>query len=327
MKRKLGVVMDPIGSINRTKDSTYKMLLEAEKRNFEIFYMEQSSLFIRDGVCFASAQRLTFDPSLNPPKSHQLAEAQNNWYQLSQTEVINLGTLDVVLMRKDPPFDMEYIYTTHQLDLAERDGCLVVNAPGTLRNTNEKLLTQHFTECCAPTLVTRTIAPIKNFLEEHQDIIVKPLDGMGGASIFRLQQGDPNTNVILETITQHQKETVMAQKYIPEITEGDKRILLVDGEPVPYALARIPAQGESRGNLAAGGTGRAQPLTDRDRWIAEQIAPFCKDNGLLFVGLDVIGDYVTEINVTSPTCVQEIDNAYGTNIAGDLFDAIEKRLK
>jgi glutathione synthase len=249
------------------------------------------------------------------------------WFERSDRQPLPLATLDVVLMRKDPPVDMEYLYTTHLLERAEAEGVLVVNRPAALRNAGEKLYTAWFSSCCPPTLVSRQIHRLKNFLVEFGDIVVKPLNGMGGASVFRVRHDDPNLNVILETITENGRRSTMAQRYIPEITQGDKRILLVDGEPFPYALARIPAPGESRGNLAAGGTGRGIELTERDRWICAQLSPALREMGLLFVGLDVIGDYLTEINITSPTCIRELDTLYNADIAGQLMDAIELRLE
>jgi glutathione synthase len=230
-------------------------------------------------------------------------------------------------MRKDPPVDLEFFYSTFLLERAEAHGALIVNRPGAVRNANEKLYTAWFPDCCPPTRVSRDMKLLKEFLEEHNDIIVKPLNGMGGASVFRVQQGDPNVNVILETITDNGKTTAMAQRYIPEITEGDKRILMIDGKPFPHALARIPASGETRGNLAAGGSGKGVDLSERDRWICEQVGPALREQGLLFVGIDVIGDYLTEINVTSPTCIRELDSIYQADIAGELMDAIEKQLK
>jgi glutathione synthase len=234
--------------------------------------------------------------------------------------------MDVILMRKDPPFDMEYIYSTYLLDIAQEAGVLVINHPQSVRDANEKLFTAWFPQCCPPTLVTRRKEWIKAFHQEQGDIILKPLDGMGGASIFKIAEGDPNFSVIVETLSHHGQQSVMAQRYLPDIVHGDKRILMIDGEPVPYALARIPAQGETRGNLAAGGRGEGRPLTDRDRWICEQVGPTLREKGLIFVGLDVIGDYLTEINVTSPTCIRELDKQFGLNIASDLLDAIDKRL-
>ncbi|MGR9105748.1 MAG: glutathione synthase [Gammaproteobacteria bacterium] len=311
MSVKLGIVMDPIGGINIKKDSSFAMLLEACARGWEIRYMELNDLYLRDGQTFARTRSL------------QVERNAQSWYRFGAEGDESLQNLDVILMRKDPPFDQEYIYATYLLEIAEAKGTLVVNKPQSLRDANEKLYTAWFTECCAPTLVAREAHRFKHFLEEHGEIVLKPLDGMGGRSIFHIRQGDPNLNVILETMTRDGRRFIMAQRYLPEIRDGDKRILLVDGEPVPYALARIPALGESRGNLAAGGRAEGRPLSERDFWLARRIGPVLKEKGLIFVGLDVIGDYVTEINVTSPTCIQELDGLFGLNIGGQLLDCIE----
>ncbi len=315
MSKKLGVVMDPIGAINFHKDSTLAMLLAADKRGWQLYYMEQGDLFLQDSRCHARLSPL------------QVRTDENDWFSLSETVTVPLDELDVVLMRKDPPVNMEFIYTTFLLERAEAHGTLVVNRPRAIRNASEKLYTAWFPECCPPTRVSRDIQILKEFLAEHGDIIVKPLDGMGGASVFRVQQQDPNLNVILETITGNGTISAMAQRYIPEITAGDKRILMIDGEPFPHALARIPASGETRGNLAAGGRGEGVDLSKRDRWICAQIGPALREQGLLFVGLDVIGDYLTEINVTSPTCIRELDKLYNADIADQLMDAIDTRLQ
>ena len=315
MKIKLGVVMDPIGAIHFHKDTTLAMLLAAQARDWELYYMEQPDLFLQDGRCYARSGRLS------------VKNDEKNWFSLSDPQTAPLDELDVVLMRKDPPVDLEFFYSTFLLERAEAHGALIVNRPGAVRNANEKLYTAWFPDCCPPMRVSRDMKLLKEFLEEHHDIIVKPLNGMGGASIFRVQQGDPNVNVILETITGNGTTTAMAQRYIPEITEGDKRILMIDGKPFPHALARIPASGETRGNLAAGGSGKGVDLSERDRWICEQVGPALREQGLLFVGIDVIGDYLTEINVTSPTCIRELDSIYQADIAGDLMDAIENQLK
>ena len=314
MTIKLGVVMDPIESIHVYKDSTLAMLLSAQSRGWELYYMEQGDLFLRDSRCHACMSRLT------------VRDDTQQWFERIDREFLPLATLDVVLMRKDPPVDLEYLYTTFLLERAEAEGVLIVNRPAALRNAGEKLYTAWFSSCCPPTLVSRDMHRLKVFLEEFRDIVVKPLNGMGGASVFRVRHDDPNLNVILETITDNGRRTAMAQRFIPEITEGDKRILLVDGEPFPYALARIPAPGELRGNLAAGGTGKGVELTARDRWICTQLGAALREMGLLFVGLDVIGDYLTEINITSPTCIRELDTLYKADIAGDLMAAIEARL-
>lgn len=314
MDKSLGVVMDPISSINYKKDTTLALLLAAQRRGYKLFYMEQQHLFLENGNPRAEVRPL------------KVMENPFKWYELKESSSIPLEELDAVLMRKDPPFDAEFIYSTYILEAAERRGTLIVNKPQSLRDCNEKVFATEFPECTPPLLVSRDERRLKKFLAEHLDVVFKPLDGMGGTSIFRVTQDDQNLNVILETLTKNGTETIMAQKYLPEITTGDKRILVVDGTVIPYCLARIPADGEFRGNLAAGGQGLVQPLSDRDRWIAEQIAPILKEKGLIFVGLDVIGDYLTEINVTSPTCVREIDNAEGTGIGELLLDAIDARL-
>jgi len=315
MTIKLGVVMDPIAAINPKKDSTLAMLLAAQKRGWELYYMRQQDLSLRDGHVQADMHRV------------EVCDDLQHWYSLDEATHTRLTELEVILMRKDPPLDMQYIHTTYLLELAEAAGVLVVNKPQTLRDANEKLFTAWFPQCCPPTLVSRDMAQLRSFLAEHGDIIIKPLEGMGGVSIFRLQVGDPNVSVALETLTHNGAQFIMAQRYIPEISRGDKRILLVDGEPVPYALARIPASGETRGNLAAGGRGEGVALSERDRWICQQVGPTLKQKGLLFIGLDVIGDYLTEINVTSPTCIRELDNQFGLDIAGELMDCIAAKLK
>ncbi len=311
---KLGILMDPIGSINIKKDSSFAMLLAAQRRGWPLFYMEQQDLVLRDGEAFAHLRTL------------QVKNDPNGWFELGEPELTALGELDVLLMRKDPPVDMEFMATTYFLDRVQAAGTLVVNHPASLRDVSEKLFTAWFPQCCPPTLVARDRRQFLDFIDEQGDIIVKPLFGMGGASIFHIKAGDNNTNVILETLTRHGQQFAMAQRFIPEISAGDKRILLVNGQPVPYALARIPAQGEARGNLAAGGRGEGVPLSDRDRWICEQVAPVLLDKGIYFAGLDVIGDYLTEINVTSPTCIRELDKLYDLDIAGDLMDALASHI-
>lgn len=316
MPIRLGIVMDPIGSINVKKDSSFAMLLAAQARGWRLFYMELGDLWLRDGEGYGHAKPLA------------VHDDPNDWFTfLEEGTGIALRALDVLLMRKDPPFDMEYVYATYLLERAEAVGVLVVNRPQSLRDVNEKLHTAWFPQCCVPTLVTRREGDLRGFLHEHGDIIIKPLDRMGGASVFRVRRGDPNVSVIIETMTKYQSHFVMAQRFIPEIRDGDKRILLIDGEPVPYALARVPPAGETRGNLAAGGRGVGVALTARDRWICTQMGPTLRDKGLLMVGLDVIGDYLTEINVTSPTCIRELDRLYALDIAGQLMDAIEARLR
>jgi len=314
MPHKIAILMDPISKINIAKDSSFAMLIEAQKRHHQLFYLEQSDLKLENGRVYARIAAL------------QVFQDAKRWYHLEAAKWQALDELDVLLMRKDPPFDMEFIYSTYLLEIAQSKGLMVVNDPKSLRDHNEKLFTAQFPECCTDVLVTRLDSEIRQFLALHKDIILKPLDGMGGSSIFRVKQNDPNIGVIIETLTAWQSQMIMAQKFIPEITNGDKRVLMVDGEPIPYCLARIPAKGETRGNLAAGGSGEARPLTERDYWIAKQIGPTLKAKGLIFVGIDIIGDYITEINVTSPTCIKEIDAAYDTNIAGVLWDAIERRL-
>jgi glutathione synthase len=314
MSHRLGIIMDPIEGINIKKDSSFAMLLEAQRRGWEITYMLLDELQLRQDRVQAKAQSLSvFD---NPQQ----------WFELGSEEIIDLANLDVVLMRKDPPFNMEYIYATYLLELASQQGVLIVNQADSLRDCNEKLYTAWFPQCCAPTLVSRKLNAFNDFLAEQQHIVVKPLDGMGGKSIFTVHAQDPNRNVVFETLTDHEQRFAMAQRYIPEIREGDKRILLIDGKPVPYALARIPSDQDSRGNLAAGATAKGIELSERDQWICQQVGPDLRDRGLLFVGLDVIGDYLTEINVTSPTCIRELDAIYQLNISGDLFDAIESKL-
>jgi glutathione synthase len=315
MTIKLGVVMDPIATITIKKDTTFAMLLAAQARGWELHYFEQADLYARGDQAFGRSRLLA------------VRDDKNGWFAFHGERELPLAELDVILMRKDPPFDMEYIYTTYLLELAEAAGSLVVNKPRSLRDANEKVFALRFPHCCPPTLVSREPARLKAFLGEHDDIVVKPLDGMGGASVFRLRRDDPNLNVILETLTAHGRRLSMAQRYIPEVAAGDKRILLIDGEPVPYALARIPQAGETRANLAAGGRGEGVPLGGRDRWICAQVAPTLRDMGLLFVGLDVIGDYLTEINVTSPTCARELDVQFGLDIGGELMAAIEQRLR
>ncbi|TDF34428.1 glutathione synthase [Alteromonadaceae bacterium M269] len=314
MAIKLGIVMDPIQSINIKKDTSFAMLLQAQARGYDIFYMELGDLYFDQGRPMAQMRPLSVqaDP--------------NDWFTFGDIETNFLGDLDVLLMRKDPPVDNEFIYATHMFDLAEQAGTLVVNKAQSLRDFNEKLFTSWFPELIPATLVTSKESLIREFQQKHGDIICKPLDGMGGTSIFRVKPDGNNLGVIIETLTKYGSQYAMFQQYMPEIKDGDKRILIVDGEVVPYCLARLPTKGETRGNLAAGGTGRAQPISESDRAIAEQIAPKLVEHGLIFVGLDVIGDKVTEINVTSPTCVREIEAAYDVDIIGMLFNAIEKRL-
>ena len=309
------VVMDPIGSITIAKDSTFAMLLEAQRRGYRLHYVLPGGLSMRNGEAIARLAPLI------------VREDPADWYELGQPSQRALVFGDVVLMRTDPPVDADYIHDTQILGFAQRQGALVVNDPQGLRDFNEKLAALQFPQCCPPTLVSRNAAALKAFVAEHGDAVLKPLDGMGGRSIFRARAGDTNLNVILETLTENGRHLAMAQRYLPQITEGDKRILVIDGEPVPYCLARIPQGDDFRGNLAAGGKGEGRPLSVRDRWIAAEVGPEMRRRGMLFVGLDVIGDYLTEVNVTSPTCIRELDAQYGLNIAGLLFDAIEARLQ
>ena len=315
MSVKLGVVMDPISEITVTKDSTLAMLLAAQARGWSLEYMEMQDLYLSDGICHGRMRPVT------------VRDDPEDWFDLGDAQTRPLSELDVVLMRKDPPFDMEFIYATYLLERAEQSGVLVINKPQSLRDANEKMYTAWFPQCCPPTLVTREMSRLYEFLSVEKTIIVKPLDGMGGASIFRATEGDANTNVIFETMTRHERRFIMAQRFLPEIRDGDKRVLLINGEPVPYALARVPAEGDARGNLAAGAKGVGVELSDRERWIASQVGPVVRDKGLLFVGLDVIGDHLTEVNVTSPTCIRELDAIYGLDIGGQLMDAIEVALE
>jgi len=312
---RLGVVMDPIQSITPKKDSTLAMLLEAERRGIEIHYFEQGDLDLVSGEALGRSTRLS------------VRDDNDDWFEKGERCSIALGELDVILMRKDPPFDMEYVYTTYVLERARDAGALIVNDPQALRDMNEKAYTAWFPECTPTTLITRSMAGMKSFLAEHERIVVKPLDGMGGRSIFVVQKGDNNANVIFETLTDFGRRFAMAQVYVPEIRDGDKRILLIDGEPVPHALARIPTGDDNRGNLVAGAVGRGQDLSERDRWICSRVGPVLRDAGVVFAGIDVIGDYLTEVNVTSPTGVRELDRQFDINIAGLLFDAIEARLQ
>ena len=314
--RRLAVVMDPIAEIKYAKDSTLAMLLAAQARGFELSYLEQRDLTLRDGIACARVRALTVR-----------ADALS-WATLGEQHTTPLGEFDCILMRKDPPFDTEYIYSTYILERAEDQGALVVNRPRGLRDMNEKVYTAWFPECCAPTLITRAMGDMQGFLTEQGKIVCKPLDGMGGRSIFVVERDDKNAPVIFETLTATGTRYAMVQRYLPEIVAtGDARVLLVDGEPVPYALARIPAADDNRGNLAAGAQGVGRPLNDRDRWLAAQIGPTLAGRGMLFVGLDVIGGFVTEINVTSPTGIRELEKQFDINIGDLLMQAIERRLR
>ncbi|HEY5738485.1 MAG TPA: glutathione synthase [Gammaproteobacteria bacterium] len=313
-QRKLGIVMDPIEAIKSWKDTTMAMMLEARKRGWQIHYFTLDDVRLDNGIARGRFRIV---------EAHDDAD---HWFDYTDDGDCRLDELDAILMRKDPPFDLEYVYCTYILEQAEENGVLVVNRPASLRDCNEKLYTRYFPQCCVETLVSRNPVDLKGFIGQHGDVIVKPLDGMGGQSIFRVQAGDPNTNAIIEAVSKYGRSQTMAQRFIPEISDGDKRILLIDGKPIPYALARLPAAGENRGNIAAGASTRGQPLSERDHWLCAQIGPDLRARGLLFVGIDVIGDYVTEINVTSPTGVRELDREFGINISAELFECIEARL-
>ena len=313
-KIRLGIIMDPIESITPKKDSSFAMLLEAQLRGFELHYLQQSDLKLIAGEAIGRSRLL------------QVRDDYDDWFETGDEQEISLGELDVILMRKDPPFDMEYIYTTYILDRAEAAGALVVNRPQALRDMNEKAYTAWFPDCSPRTLITRSMAEMKQFVAEHKKVVVKPLDGMGGKSIFVIKQGDNNANVIIETLTDYGSQFAMAQVFIPEISQGDKRILLVDGEAIPYSLARIPPADDNRGNLVMGAIGEGRELSERDLWICSRVGPVLKEKGVIFCGIDVIGDYMTEINSTSPTGIRELDTIFNLNIAGTLFDVIEKKL-
>ncbi|MBE9564289.1 MAG: glutathione synthase [Proteobacteria bacterium] len=319
MSIKLGIVMDPLVSINIKKDSSFAMMLAAQQSGWEIHTIYQSDLYTKNdkAMAFSRVTRVTDDP--------------DHWFDFDSQQDIELADLDAILMRKDPPFDIEYIATTYILELAEKTGTLIVNKAASLRDNNEKMFITQFPDCCTPFMVSRNKKRLRDFVieryqAEQQDVILKPLDGMGGASIYRVNPDDPNLSVILETVSENETRSVMAQQFIPEITQGDKRVLLIDGEAVPYALARIPASGETRGNLAAGGTGVGVELSERDHWICQQVGPILKKQGILFAGIDIIGDYLTEINITSPTCIRELDQIYSLDIAGDLMRCIEQKI-
>ncbi len=311
---RVGVVMDPIESITPKKDSSLAMLLEAERRGAEIHYFRQSDIRLLAGEALGKSTILS------------VRDDREDWFSLGSMQEIRLGDLDVILMRKDPPFNTEYVYSTYILERAEDAGAMIVNRPQSLRDMNEKAYIAWFADCAPLTLITRSLSDLKGFLGEHKHIVVKPLEGMGGKSIFVVKAGDANANVIFETLTDNGERYAMAQVYIPEISEGDKRILLIDGEPIPFALARIPSADDFRGNLVVGAVGKGMDLSDRDRRICERVGPVLRERGVVFAGIDVIGDYLTEINVTSPTGIRELDTAFGLNIAATLFDAIEARL-
>jgi glutathione synthase len=316
MSMKIAFLADPLSTFKIYKDSTYAMMTEANRRGHEVYAFQQRHMALKEGVVTAHVSRLELTGG-----------GQDHWYNAAPSEDANLGLFDAVIQRKDPPFDMEYVYGTYLLELAEKQGTKVFNKPSAIRDNNEKLAIAQFSQFTAPTLVTADEMRIRDFQAEHGDIILKPLDGMGGAGIFRVKADGLNLGSVIETLTQHGARTIMVQRYIPEIVKGDKRILLIGGEPVPYSLARIPQAGEVRGNLAAGGTGVAQPLSARDREIAESLGPELAARGLLLVGLDVIGDYLTEVNVTSPTCFQEITQQTGFQVASMFMDAVEAQVQ
>jgi len=313
MSMSVAVLMDPIQDIHIEKDTTFALLLEAQRRGHRLLYLTQKSLAVRDAAPWAHAHSL------------RVRDDASSWFMLDAAQWTDLREVDVILARKDPPFDGQFLYDTMVLELAQRAGVLVVNDPQGLRDANEKLFSLHFPQCIPPTLIAREAAEIRRFVAAHRDVVIKPLDGMGGRAIFRSAHGDPNLNVIIETLTENGRCFTAVQRYIPQISAGDKRILLIDGTPVPYALARIPQGDDFRGNLARGGKGVGMPLTERERWIAAQVGPELSRRGMLFVGLDVIGDYLTEVNVTSPTCARELDAQFGINICGQLFDVIEAK--
>ncbi len=320
MSIKIGFVMDPLSSINIKKDSTFAMMLAAQKSSWQIHTIYQPDLYTENEIPRAYS-RIT-----------HVEDNPDHWFNFSSEQDIDLSSLDVILMRKDPPFDIEYITTTYILQLAQQHGSLIVNNAASLRDNNEKMFITQFPQCCTPFLVSRKKNRLRKFVQQRfqvaqQDVILKPLDGMGGTSIYRVNPQDPNLSVILETVSENESRTVMAQQFIPEIIHGDKRVLLIDGQAVPYALARIPASGETRGNLAAGGTGVGVELTEHDHWICQQVAPVLKQQGILFAGIDIIGNHLTEINITSPTCIRELDQIYSLDIAGDLMRCIERHLQ
>ena len=306
--------MDDISSIKPHKDSTFAMMLEAQARHWEIYTFDSPDMYYSDGKVIADSKKTLVNDS------------KSDWHSREDTQPLSLSSLDAVFMRKDPPFDMDYIYATYLLEQLESDGVLVVNKPSSLRDANEKLFALNFPECIPKTLVSSNIEKLNTFINEIKTVVVKPLDGMGGTDIYKLSQGDHNIEDVLQKITNSQSRYIMAQEFLPEIKEGDKRILLINGKPVDYALARLPAEGSFKGNLAAGAKGVGQPLSERDRYLCSQIAPMLIEKELMFVGLDVIGDYITEINVTSPTCIRELDKQFGLNISASLLDEVENRL-
>ena len=309
----LAVLMDDIASINPKKDSSLAMMLEAKRRNWDIYTFDSSDMFHLKGEVFAKARKTL------------VADSQSNWHECEEAEILQLKEIDVVFMRKDPPFDMDYIYATYLLEQLEASGVMVVNKPSSLRDANEKLFALNFPELIPKTLVSSNNEKLSIFINDNVDVVVKPLDGMGGTNIFKLTKGDDNEEVLLK-LTNNGQRYIMAQEFLPEIKHGDKRILLINGKPVDYALARMPAEGNFKGNLAAGAIGVGQPLSERDRFLCKQIAPTLIEKELIFVGLDVIGDYITEINVTSPTCIRELDSQFGLNISSELLDVVEEKL-
>lgn len=312
---RVGVVMDRLEEIKPSKDSTLAMMLAARSRGWQVIYLQQGDLWMRDGVAHGRGHEV------------ELRDDPKDWFSLLSPWQGELSGLDVLLMRKDPPFDMEYVHATYILQRAEIAGSLVVNAPAALRDINEKVATAWFPQCTPATLISRRHAEIRAFLAEHGRIVLKPLDGMGGRSVFVVDAGDANRNVIMETLTDNERRYTMAQRYLPEIVDGDKRVLLINGQPVEYMLARVPGGGDHRGNLVAGATAQGRPLGERERWIAAEVGPTLLRKGVIFAGLDVIGDYLTEINVTSPTGIRELDREFGLDIAGALMDAIAKHLE
>ncbi len=314
-KPQLGVIMDPLDTIHPEKDTTLALLTEASRRGFALYYIELNALFLQYGIAWGNCRALELHFDKNP------------WYSLAAPVSTPLDQFDVLLMRKDPPVNLQYFYSTHILEHAESNGVLIVNKPQSLRDANEKLFATWFPQCMPPTLVSASRTLLKNFVETHQCVVFKPLDSMGGHNVFKCERDDPNLTMIIDFLTQKESLYVMAQRFVPEISEGDKRIFLIDGKPIPYALARIPAPKEFRGNLAAGGHGEGRELTERDRWICAQIGPVLREKGLIFVGIDVIGEYLTEINVTSPTCVKELEKAFEIDITGKIIDCIIEKLK
>tara|TARA_A100000164_G_C21865759_1_gene752451 strand:- start:258 stop:1232 length:975 start_codon:yes stop_codon:yes gene_type:complete len=322
---KIAFLMDPLSSLNTKKDSTLAMIDAAQKRELEVFYLEQRDIFLSGDKTMGAFRALKVDSQVL--KKGYATNPENSWYNLGNRIFMELAEMNIVMLRKDPPFNMNYIYTTYLLERAEASGALVVNRPASVRDCNEKLFATSFPQCCPPLIVSSEKSHLLDFYKAEGSVVFKKLDGMGGDSVFRVTENDPNANVIIETLTQKGAEPIMAQKFLPEIVDGDKRILMLDGQPIPYALARIPSEGEARGNLAAGGTAEARPLTQRDKWISQQVGPELKRRGLTFVGIDVIGDYLTEINVTCPTCIRELDEQEGLNISDDVIEACVSQLK